>query len=236
MKLWDATSGRELLLLARHGGPAWRVAFDADGRRLASCGADGLVQVWDTPSAAEVLLQRDYAERITALAATPDGSTLAVAVHKQVDPSERLIGRNAASDVGVWDVAARREVRRLACRFDYPRVAFSEDGRLLIAADAGGETQSWQVATGAEVASSGPPPGAPSVVAPLPALGLRAVATWRDVRLYDAVPSAEELAMRRAQSAPDPAWHAVQAQDAEKVGDPFAAAFHRSRASVRRAD
>ena len=45
VRLWDASSGREMLRLRDHGGPVNAVAFSPDGCRLVAAGAKG-VTVW----------------------------------------------------------------------------------------------------------------------------------------------------------------------------------------------
>ena len=46
VRLWDASSGAELIVLHGHDGPVSSVAFSPDGSRLTSVGYDGVVRVW----------------------------------------------------------------------------------------------------------------------------------------------------------------------------------------------
>jgi WD40 repeat protein len=47
VRLWDATTGAELLMLKGHAGAVNGAAFSPDGERIVTAGADGMVLVWN---------------------------------------------------------------------------------------------------------------------------------------------------------------------------------------------
>ena len=75
MKVWDATSGQEMLTLKGHTGAVLSVAFSADGKRLASASYDG-VRVWDVVSGQEMLILKGHNNLVTSVAFSADGGLL----------------------------------------------------------------------------------------------------------------------------------------------------------------
>ncbi len=55
-KIWDATTGQEVLRLAASNGILiWQVAWSPDGQRVASVDANGMLKVWDAGAGGEVM-------------------------------------------------------------------------------------------------------------------------------------------------------------------------------------
>ena len=62
VRVWDAASGEELLVLRGHEGPVHAAAFSPDGARIVSGSDDRTVRVWDAASGAELLVLRGHEE------------------------------------------------------------------------------------------------------------------------------------------------------------------------------
>jgi WD40 repeat protein len=151
--VWDPAAGRAVQTLRGHTDGARRVAYAADGRRLASAGRDGLVIVWDTSAGKAVANWRGHDGWVEGLAISPDGSWVASS-HEPREVTEARFGQRPYKAVPgaakVWDAATGKERFTLG---GHPspvyRVAFSPDGRLLVSAS-WDLIKLWDAATGAE--------------------------------------------------------------------------------------
>lgn len=150
------------------------MAFTPDGRHLVVAG-DGGIQEWALPPGIFLWLQRPVmpmGERITALAVSPDGVTLA---------------RGGASGVSLDSLDDPAETRRLGVPGSLDAiecVAFSPDGVLLATGTLGSQVVIWQVATGRRLGTFRSPRGA-RVLAFLPDNRTLACQREHAVRFHD---------------------------------------------------
>jgi WD40 repeat protein/tetratricopeptide (TPR) repeat protein len=124
LKVWDAHSGRELLVLNGHTGWVTCVAFSPDGRRLASGTADpinpgkpGEVKVWDAQTGQQLLDLQGHPFWVFSVAFSADG--------------QRVIAASAKGDVRAWEAQSGQPI--LPCTDPPPRPqASSSDGQRLV--------------------------------------------------------------------------------------------------------
>ena len=81
VRLWDTTSGDELLVLRGHTNNGWTtvLAFSEDGKMLASGGTDKTVQLWDTTTGELLTTLIGHINTITSLTFSRNGTMLASA-------------------------------------------------------------------------------------------------------------------------------------------------------------
>jgi dipeptidyl aminopeptidase/acylaminoacyl peptidase len=77
--LWDAGSGRELLVLESHTNPGWvfSVAWSPDGKRLAVGSRDGTLKVWEAATGRQLLSLKGHASGVLSVVWSPDGKRIA---------------------------------------------------------------------------------------------------------------------------------------------------------------
>src|SRR5262249_42904600 len=85
VRVWDATTGREILVLRGHTDRCECLAFSPDGNRLASASFDGTIRIWDgTPlrgdePGQETLTFSEHSDEIRSVAFSPDSRWIASA-------------------------------------------------------------------------------------------------------------------------------------------------------------
>ena len=76
IKIWDASTGAELMTLRGHSGKAWSVAFSPDGKRIVSGSSDRTVKLWDAANGKEVMTLRGHSDHVFGVAFSPDGKRI----------------------------------------------------------------------------------------------------------------------------------------------------------------
>jgi WD40 repeat protein len=115
-----AQAGRRLPTDEGHTGAICALDLSADGGAIASGGTEGNVVLWDAKSGTIKHRFVHSKVRVTSVAFSPDGRTLAASFHPY-----------SAKDVIVWDVDTGKELHHLATEGSPSRVAFSPDGKTL---------------------------------------------------------------------------------------------------------
>ncbi|HEV3255668.1 MAG TPA: sigma-70 family RNA polymerase sigma factor [Gemmataceae bacterium] len=173
----------------------WRFALSPDGTLLAAGGEGTTIALRSVRTGKLVRELRGW-PFVLAVAFSPDGKTLA---SLERDKNQRLATIEALS---LWDVATGRHRCRLKAH-GLLTVAFSADGKTLIAGGRVGIIRLWDVATGKE---RGPAPGCPGYLGCLTvapdgrtlayvhddSIRLLDLATWREI---GTLPTSHEAAL-----------------------------------------
>jgi WD40 repeat protein len=140
--IWNAYTGEELNFLPGHAGIVFALAFSPDGAVLASASADGTIKLWAVATGRLLTTLVGHNSAVSALAFSPNGRVLA---------SAGLGGRA----VRLWNVSNltpdERTSERLIALLEghnagVVSVAYSLDGRRLVAGGSDGLILAWDVA------------------------------------------------------------------------------------------
>jgi WD40 repeat protein len=153
------------------------VAFSPDGNRLASPGAEGVVNVWDATTGQLARTLKGQTLPFYGVAWSPDGKRLAGACGGYDKEKKDLVG-----EVIVWDAQTGQEALTLHRHTgEVYHVAFSPDGSRLATSAKDGTVKVWDATTGQEKLSI-KPAGAVSWSSD----STRLVENWTGVKIRDA--------------------------------------------------
>ncbi|HEX2910043.1 MAG TPA: NB-ARC domain-containing protein [Chloroflexia bacterium] len=132
IRVWEVSSGQQLLECKGHQGVVWSVAFSPDGKWLASGSLDHTVKLWDVASGECYMSLEGHTNWIWSVAFSPDGKHLASG---SLDHTVKLWKLPGGTCI---ETLQRHEGEVWA-------VAFSPDGKLLASASADQTIKLWEV-------------------------------------------------------------------------------------------
>jgi WD40 repeat protein len=132
IRLWNADTLTQRLVLPGHAGPVYGLSFDADGKRLASAGWDDMIRVWDTANG-ELLNSWDgLGGDIWSIVFSPTAAKLATA--------------NSDGSVRLWDADGGKLLATfLGHGTVVHTVSFNHDGSLLGSGGRDGAVRIWKI-------------------------------------------------------------------------------------------
>jgi len=176
IKVWDATTGRELITLAGHTQEVMGLAFNPDGKSLASTSIDGTVKVWSLLPGNErnpwQVIGTDFAYKpngedlitntvgegfgATVWDATTGEPRLTVTGHKaQVgyvvfnSDGTRFATGSVDGSIIIWDAGTGKKISAIAGHESgIQDIEFSPDGKLFATAGLDQTAKIWDAATG----------------------------------------------------------------------------------------
>jgi WD40 repeat protein len=142
VRLYDAETGRERLVLKGHSAPVPSVAFSPDGKRMASASLDGTIKLWDSEGRRDLAVLKVHSLVSGAVALSPDGKRIASAV----------ADGNIERTIRLWDAETRSELRTLQGHASaIYALAFSPDGKQIASGSRDQTIKLWDAGTGREL-------------------------------------------------------------------------------------
>jgi WD40 repeat protein len=140
VKLWEVSTGREIICLRGHTKYINSVAFSPDGKILASGSKDKTTKLWNVSTGQEIITLREHLYGVSSVAFSPDGKTLA--------------SGGGDSSIRLWDVHTGQEVSTIKGHSAFiTSVAFSADGRTLASSSGDKTIKLWDVPTRQEIST-----------------------------------------------------------------------------------
>jgi RNA polymerase sigma factor (sigma-70 family) len=167
IRIWDLESGKELKRYEGHEGTVYGLDMTRDGKWLLTGGEDKTIRLWDLETDKEVRRFEGHTDKVRAVAFSPDGKQ-AVSGGLFSDPTVRIWDVETGKEVSKYTVAARPARNRPNIDFrkaniygfgpfpfpDEPggisSVAFSPDGKLVLAGCMDNVLRVFELSTGTE--------------------------------------------------------------------------------------
>ncbi len=137
-RIWDAATGKEIVVLRGHDDSVISAAFSPDGSRIVTASDDQIVRIWDAATGKEIVVLRGHDNQVISAAFSPDGS--------------RIVTASGDKTARIWDAATGKEIVVLRGHDGLVlSAAFSPDGSRIVTASWDQTARIWDAATGKEI-------------------------------------------------------------------------------------
>jgi WD40 repeat protein len=138
VRLWDITTGKQLLKLEGHTDNVVAAVFTPDGTQALSGSFDGTLRLWDLRTGRELQCFKGHEGRVEVVALSPEGN--------------QALSGGSDGTVRLWDATTGKELKQFTGHTAGVRgVAFSPDGRRLLSCGHDKSVRLWDRDSGREL-------------------------------------------------------------------------------------
>lgn len=138
VRIWDAKTGRECLILKGHRGSVSCVRVTPDSQRIVSGSKDGTVKIWDIETGEELHTFTNQAGAVHCVCISPDGRW--------------IVGGGGGGTLNIWDTETKQGLRTLSGHTGQVlSVSISSDGRRIVSGGDDTLIKVWDATTGQEL-------------------------------------------------------------------------------------
>jgi WD40 repeat protein len=152
-RIWDVTSGKEMVALKGHEEAVNDATFSPDGKRVVTASSDKTARIWDAATGQPIVVLNGHERRLHGAAFSPDGERVVTA------GGQRWSGDFFDTTARIWDAQTGKQILVLEGHKESVRSAtFSPDGTLVAttSGEANGSEEKtariWDAATGRQLA------------------------------------------------------------------------------------
>jgi WD40 repeat protein/tRNA A-37 threonylcarbamoyl transferase component Bud32 len=179
VRIWDASTGANLMTLRGHEQDVLTVSFSPDGKRIVSAGKDQTIRVWDVDSGKDLMTLRGHEGYVGAVF-SPDGELIvsgsqdqtikvwdaqtgqelrtlkghegAITCHRVGPDGKSIVSGSRDKTIRMWDLMTGDLLRTMQGHTDIVTdIAFSPDGTRIVSGSRDASVKIWDVQTGEEL-------------------------------------------------------------------------------------
>ncbi len=138
-RIWDAATGKQLLVLNGHQAGIWTAVFSPDGTRVLTAAEDNTARIWDAKTGAQIAVLSGHSEKVTSAAFSSDG--------------KRIVTSSFDKTARVWDATTFQQIGVLIGHDNTVQTAaFSPDGSRIVTASDDTTARIWDAASYRQIA------------------------------------------------------------------------------------